>query len=79
MRDESLIVEGIVAETCHGTIAVDVQMGGKTMRVLCRLAGRLSVARIRCLPGDTVEVELSPYDPSRGRITYRGKRRKRAA
>jgi len=41
--------------------------------VLCHLAGKLRMYRIKILPGDQVTVELSPYDPKRGRIVYRGK------
>lgn len=41
--------------------------------VLCHLAGKLRMFRIKILPGDQVTVEISPYDDKRGRITYRGK------
>lgn len=41
--------------------------------VLCHLAGKLRMYRIKILPGDKVTVELSPYDPKRGRIVFRGK------
>jgi len=41
--------------------------------VLCHLAGRLRMYRIKILPGDRVTVEISPYDESRGRIVYREK------
>jgi translation initiation factor IF-1 len=41
--------------------------------VLCHLAGKLRIYRIKILPGDRVTVELSPYDGKRGRITFRGK------
>jgi len=41
--------------------------------VLCHLAGKLRMYRIKILPGDKVTVELSPYDEKRGRIVYRGK------
>lgn len=41
--------------------------------VLCHLAGKLRMNRIRILPGDKVVVEMSPYDKNRGRIVYRGK------
>lgn len=41
--------------------------------VLCHLAGKLRIYRIKILPGDKVTVEMSPYDPKRGRIVYRGK------
>jgi translation initiation factor IF-1 len=41
--------------------------------VLCHLAGKLRLYRIKILPGDRVTVEMSPYDEERGRIVYRGK------
>lgn len=41
--------------------------------VLCHLAGKLKLYRIKILPGDRVVVEMSPYDEKRGRIIYRGK------
>ena len=41
--------------------------------ILCHLAGKLRMNRIKILPGDKVVVEMSPYDKNRGRIVYRGK------
>ncbi len=41
--------------------------------VLCHLAGKLRMFRIKILPGDQVTVEMSPYDQTKGRIVYRGK------
>ena len=41
--------------------------------VLAHLAGKLRMYRIKILPGDRVQVEMSPYDEKRGRIVYRGK------
>jgi translation initiation factor IF-1 len=41
--------------------------------VLCHLAGKLRMFRIKILPGDNVTVEMSSYDEKRGRIVYRGK------
>jgi len=41
--------------------------------VLCHLAGKLRIYRIKILPGDKVTVEMTPYDEKRGRIVYRGK------
>ena len=40
---------------------------------LCHLAGKLRIYRIKILPGDRVTVEITPYDPKRGRIVYREK------
>lgn len=41
--------------------------------VLCHLAGKLRMFRIKILPGDQVTVEMSPYDDGKGRIVYRGR------
>lgn len=41
--------------------------------ILAYVSGKLRIHKIRILPGDTVTVELSPYDSKRGRIVYRGK------
>ena len=41
--------------------------------LLCHLAGKLRIYRIKILPGDRVTIEMSPYDEKRGRIVYREK------
>ncbi len=43
----------------------------KDHKLLCHLAGRMRVNRVRILPGDRVKVEMTPYDLKKGRITYR--------
>lgn len=43
------------------------------LQVLAHVSGKMRIHNIRILPGDKVNVELSPYDLSRGRITYRHK------
>jgi len=44
--------------------------------ILCHLAGKLRIYRIKVLPGDQVTVEISPYDLTKGRIVYRGKEKR---
>ncbi len=44
---------------------------GKT--ILCYLAGKMRLHHIRILPGDEVKVEVTPYDPDKGRIIYRSR------
>lgn len=75
-RDRDVLVaEGVVASQLRGDIhEVDVIIGDSTRRILARRAGRLICGRIKCLAGDRVEVEISPYDLSRGRIVRRGDR-----
>lgn len=41
--------------------------------ILCTLAGKMRLYRIRVMPGDKVKVEITPYDHTKGRITYRDK------
>ncbi len=69
VKEEKIEVEGEVVEALPSTpfrIQVD---GGHT--VLAAISGKMRKNYIRILPGDRVKVELSAYDLSRGRITYR--------
>lgn len=52
---------------------VQAELGDGTHEVLATVSGKMRKHFIRILPGDTVTVELSPYDLKRGRITYRQK------
>ena len=71
MKKDSIEVEGSVAETMpNATFRVDLPTGH---RVLAHVSGKIRMHFIKILPGDRVLVELSPYDLSRGRITYRFK------
>ena len=64
-------VQGIVRETYpNASFEVELDNGHK---VLAHISGKLRMNYIRILPGDRVTVELSPYDLTRGRITWRGK------
>lgn len=70
MSKEDLIeVEGVVVEALPNAVfRVDIQEGHT---VMAHLGGKLRKHYIRILPGDKVKVELSPYDLTRGRITFR--------
>ncbi len=75
MSGDAILVHGHVTEEHRGGLySVDVAFGPVTKRVLAKVSGRLHVHRIRLVPGDLVEVELSAYDTTRGRIVYRGRR-----
>jgi translation initiation factor IF-1 len=75
MAGDAITCEGIVREERRGGLfVVDVTVGGVRREVLARRAGRLFSNHVRCIPGDVVEVQLTPYDLTRGRITYRGRR-----
>jgi translation initiation factor IF-1 len=70
-RDDLVAMEGKVVEVLvGGHFRVDVE-GGHS--VLAHLAGRMRRNRIRVVLGDQVTVAVSPYDPSRGLITFRSK------
>ena len=64
----------VVAALPNAMFRVAVDIGGETHNVLATISGRMRKYYIRILPGDTVIVEISPYDLSRGRIVYRGKK-----
>lgn len=67
--DNDLRKEGIVTEALRNAIfRVELTTGEE---VLAHLSGKLRLHRIKILSGDKVVVELSPYDPKRGRIIYR--------
>ncbi len=72
MSKEDLIeVEGTVSEALpNAMFRVELENGHK---VLAHISGKIRMHFIRILPGDKVKVELSPYDLTRGRITYRCK------
>ena len=69
-KEEKIEVEGEVVEALPSTMfRVEIEGGGH--QVLATISGKMRKHYIRILPGDKVKVELSPYDLSRGRITYR--------
>ncbi len=70
-KEEAIQVEGVVVEALPNT-SFNVELeNGHT--VLAHISGKMRMHYIRILPGDKVVVELSPYDLTRGRITYRYK------
>ena len=70
-KEELIEVEGIIkAALPNAMFRVELENGHI---VLAHISGRIRKHFIRILPGDTVKLELSPYDLSRGRITYRNK------
>ncbi|MDD2435031.1 MAG: translation initiation factor IF-1 [Bacilli bacterium] len=68
-KKDTIEVEGKVIEIMPGTI-FKVELENKHT-VIAHVSGKIRLNYIRILPGDTVTVELSPYDLTRGRITYR--------
>lgn len=65
---DRLEFEGIVIDSNKGQFKVEVT---DTYSVLCTLSGKIRTNSVRILLGDKVKIEVSEYDPSRGRIVYR--------
>ncbi len=70
-KEEPIKVQGKVLETLPNAM-FKVELENKH-QILAHLSGKMRMHFIKILPGDSVTVELSPYDLSRGRITYRSK------
>ena len=70
-KEDAIVLEGTVIEPLpNAMFRVEIENGHK---VLAHISGKMRMHYIRILPGDRVQVELTPYDLSRGRITYRYK------
>lgn len=68
-KEDAIEVEGVVIEPLpNAMFRVELENGHK---VLAHISGKMRMNYIRILPGDKVKVELSPYDLTRGRITFR--------
>jgi translation initiation factor IF-1 len=65
----SIEVEGIVKESLPNTL-FRVDLGDGNL-ILCHLSGKMRMHFIKILPGDRVRVEMTPYDKTKGRITFR--------
>ena len=69
-KEQKIEVEGKVIDVTHEIYKIELDNG---LIVTARVSGKIRMNMIRILPGDKVTVELSPYDLTRGRITYRHK------
>ena len=70
-KEDVIEVEGTVVEPLPNTnFKVELENGHQ---ILAHISGKLRMNYIKILPGDKVKVELSPYDLTRGRITWRAK------
>jgi translation initiation factor IF-1 len=66
---DSIRAEGVISESLpNTTFRVQLDNGPE---ILCYISGKMRMNYIRILPGDRVVVEITPYDPGRGRIVYR--------
>ncbi|MBK6503616.1 MULTISPECIES: translation initiation factor IF-1 [Candidatus Neomicrothrix] len=70
-KEDAIVMEGTVNESLpNAMFRVELENGHQ---VLAHISGKMRMHYIRILPGDKVQVELTPYDLTRGRITYRYK------
>lgn len=70
-KDDVIEIEGTVVDALpNATFQVELENGHK---ILAHISGKLRMHYIRILPGDKVTVEMSPYDLTKGRITWRSK------
>ena len=70
-KEEKIEVEGVVVESLpNAMFRVELENGHK---ILAHISGKMRMHYIRILPGDKVTVDMSPYDLTKGRITYRSK------
>ncbi|NTU96504.1 MAG: translation initiation factor IF-1 [Chlorobiaceae bacterium] len=70
-KEESIEIEGVILEALpNAQFKVKLENG---LEVLAHVSGKIRMHYIRILPGDKVKVQISPYDISKGRITYRYK------
>jgi translation initiation factor IF-1 len=70
-KEDAIVLEGTILESLpNAMFKVELENGHK---VLAHISGKMRMHYIRILPGDKVQVELTPYDLTRGRITYRFK------
>jgi translation initiation factor IF-1 len=70
-KEDAIVLEGKVLEPLpNAMFRVELENGHN---VLAHISGKMRMHYIRILPGDRVQVELTPYDLKRGRITYRYK------
>ena len=70
-KEDVIEIEGVVSEALPNTLfKVKLENGHE---ILAHISGKLRMNYIKILPGDKVKVELSPYDLTKGRITWRAK------
>lgn len=70
-KNDVIEVEGTVLEKLRNAMfSVELENGHQ---ILAHISGKLRMNFIRIIPGDKVKIEMSPYDLSKGRITWRGK------
>lgn len=69
-KDDILELAGLVEEVLPGNM-FRVKIDQSTTPILCYMGGKLKQHKIRIILGDKVKIEVSPYDLTKGRVTYR--------
>lgn len=70
-KQEAINVDGIVTEALSNSMfRVELDNGHE---LICHISGKIRMNNIRIMPGDKVKIEMSPYDLTKGRISYRYK------
>ena len=72
VQEGVLVIEGEVVENLPNTL-FRVKLDGREKVILCYLSGKMRKNFIKILPGDRVRLEITKYDPNRGRIVFRSK------
>ncbi len=69
--EQVFTIDGVVAEQLpNAMFRVKLE---NSIEIICHVSGKMRMYNIRILPGDKVRVEITPYDPKKGRIVYRYK------
>jgi len=76
-KEEPITVEAIVTESLPNARFRARLVDAEDHEILAHVSGKMRMHYIRILPGDTITVEMSPYDLTKGRIVYRGERKRR--
>ena len=67
-EDQHIELDGVVTHSVKGIISVDLDSG---TRIQCHIGGRMRKNKIQIVVGDRVSVKISPYDLTKGIVTYR--------
>jgi len=76
-KEEPITVEAVVTEALPNARFRARLVDAEDHEILAHVSGKMRMHYIRILPGDTITVEMSPYDLTKGRIVYRGERKRR--
>lgn len=71
MRSDLIELEGVVVEHQHNFYKVEVEVNCNKIIITCTLSGKLRINRISVLVGDRVKISVSPYDLTKGILTFR--------